>query len=395
MRRGTGLVFGLVLTSSASWAASPFKVTDLGSVFLGPIDKRPNVGGVSLVTSQGVLGTGQGYRESSVTLAAAQVVYINGQPKAPVYNRPGLLGGINNHGVLLANGAPFLRGYAYHAGASLHYPDGRREEIPGIPGHNYVAGRGINDAGVIVGHFTTFKNDVGDLDYGTPFYRRGSQAWTPFAYGTMVAVNNKGMALMYGWNTDEDGGAGIWSPETGLIPMMGWDYSYYSRPDFNDNNEILYTAVSGNPSSLMLRIQSPTGYRDISYPSIGGIPFQSGDIGGMNNLGNITLSQYYRDADNVFRNHWNLWRNGSWVDMSTAIRSQLPAGTFLERVGDIDDYGRVYGAATLADGTRTIIQVETVPEPATLLALGAGIAAITTRRRRSHQQDLSTKGKNP
>ena len=81
--------------------------------------------------------------------------------------------------------------------------------------------------------------------------------------------------------------------------------------------------------------------------------------------------------------------------MSTAIRSQLPAGTFLERVGDIDDYGRVYGAATLADGTRTIIQVETVPEPTTLVALSAGMAAIARKRRRNHQKHLSTKGKNP
>lgn len=395
MRRGTGLFFGLVLTSSASWAASPFKVTDLGSVFLGPIDKRPNVGGVNLVTSQGVLGTGQGYRESSVTLAAAQVVYINGQPKAPVYNRPGLLGGINNHGVLLANGAPFLRGYAYHAGASLHYPDGRREEIPGIPGHNYVAGRGINDAGVIVGHFTTFKNDVGDLDYGTPFYRRGSQTWTPFAYGTMVAVNNKGMALMYGWNTDEDGGAGIWSPETGLIPMMGWDYSYYSRPDFNDNNEVCYSTLLPGTLEFRLRVQSPGGTRDLMFPLIHGFTGLGGDIGGMNNVGNFAVSQYYRDTDNEFRQHWSVWRDGAWHDMSSAILAQLPAGSKLEKVGDIDDYGRVYGAATLADGTRTIIQVETVPEPTTLVALGAGMAAIARRRRRNHQKDLPTKGKNP
>ena len=366
----------LVLGSSAAClAAGPVKVTDLGSPINPYNGKRPLYLIVEAISETGHVqaSVSEGDNHDKGT----GVVYRNGVMETPTQKQGGA--SINSHGDYLTNGANLLGQHTYFSGGQVHYANGSVVPVPGIPGQfDFVSARSINDNGVIVGHFSRFWSN-GDFSNGKPFYRRGDQLWSPAEFGLMYRVNNRGFALM----TSEIG-SGVWSPETGLLKIAQYSerIPYADRTDFNENNEVLvgYTPIPGSIPTV--RIASPTSVRDIGIPAYQGIPFVEPNAAGFNNFGHVVFDWSVFDGER-FVYSWFLHRDGKWTDLTDEILKVLPAGLALDRVADIDDSGRIYGTATMADGRKTLIRVDTVPEPTTLAALGLG--ALLLRRRRKQR----------
>jgi len=380
MKSLRGLCF-VVLGSLASsaLAAGPFKVTDLAPV-MPHNGQRPTGLRIEEIKSSGAMALDMSHTPQGGTRVPACVTHTASGFGTYVYNRD--ISSVNTSGQFLTNGDLVFGVRTSQSGGRLHQPGGGFTPVPGIPGYDFVNARKINDAGVIVGHFSSFVTDPWDFRGGKPFYRRGSQTWTPYDLGTVLKVNRNGMALFAAGNVSGEELVGLWSPETGPVPMPSLTVSgtQFGDPyndvldvrDLNEKNEVLTMGLDAQFDDV-LRIHSASGSRDIALPlpssdtNIVGL-----NIGGMNNLDQFSFGYRYKEADGVFRNHWYLHSNGAWTDMTSSILSQLPAGMSLDQVNDIDDYGRVYGMATLADGSKTVLRVETVPEPATLAALGLG-----------------------
>jgi len=128
-----------------------------------------------------------------------------------------------------------------------------------------------------------------------------------------------------------------------------------------------------------VRYASPTSVTDLGVPNYAGLDINEVNAAGFNNFGHTVLDWNVRYAPGVTRWSWFVHRDGKWTDLTDEILKVLPAGLALDRVADIDDSGRIYGTATMADGRKTLIRVDTVPEPTTLAALGLG--ALLLRRR--------------
>jgi len=283
---------------------------------------------------------------------------------------------INSHGDYLTNGANLLGQHTYFSGGQVHYANGSVVPVPGIPGQfDFVSARSINDNGVIVGHFSRFWSN-GDFSNGKPFYRRGDQMWSPAEFGLMYRVNNRGFALI-----SSEIGSGVWSPETGLLKIAQYSEQipYADRADFNERNEVMIGVIQVN-SIPTVRYASPTSVTDLGVPNYAGLDINEVNAAGFNNFAHTVLDWNVRYAPGVTRWSWFVHRDGKWTDLTDEILKVLPAGLALDRVADIDDSGRIYGTATMADGRKTLIRVDTVPEPTTLAALGLG--ALLLRRRR-------------
>lgn len=385
MKSWRGLCF-VVLGSMASGAlaAGPFKVTDLAPVL--PVGNgKVQTGLLWSVSPNGSL-TG---RFGAGAAGGGMGIYHPQRGWSWALGRFGMGG--NSNGEAVHTGDTVFGVRTQQSGGKKRNIDGSDVVVQGIPGYDFVNSRAINDAGVIVGHFSMFVTDPWDFRGGKPFYRRGSQTWTPYDLGTVLKVNRNGMALFAAGNVSGEELVGLWSPETGPVPMpsLAASGTQFGDPyndvldvrDLNEKNEVLTAGRSSGRNTL--RVHSATGSFDIVEP----IPFDSSIVGffvgGMNNLSQYTMTYWVKDASGQTSYHWYLHSNGAWTDMTSSILSQLPAGMKLEQVNDIDDYGRVYGMATLADGSKTVLRVETVPEPATLAALGLGALLLKRRTRKN------------
>ena len=370
MRTWSGLVvFGMVCLGAAAIAA-PIKVTDLGSPIMVDTGKRPVVAQVMSVAN-GKNATFGFHSGQQFTYGSATAI-VKGVIRPQILEQAAI--GINRHGDFCTRGGFIAGQYSQHLNSKLYLANGTITPVPGIEGYNHVAVNHMNDAGVMVGYFARFWPD-GDLFSDKPFYRRGDQVWSPTDLGAMYRVNNKGIALagLVGI------GGGLWSPETGFqsIPEFSTNEGI---PDFNDSNEVLQRGFRSD-LHMEIRIVSTGGRRVVQFPVASGVMFRQGDLGGFNNRGQITISQRPRDADGVLRNHWLVHQDNAWVDLTQQIRTQIPSSWALDKFGDIDDYGVAYGTATLPDGTKTILMIETVPEPGTLAALGLGALLLRRRKR--------------
>jgi len=364
----------LVLGSSAAClAAGPVKVTDLGSPINPYNGKRPKELFFKAMSESGFvqigMNEGDGHDKGSGSILR------NGMWDQPTPGRGGY--SVNYQGDYITNGGNIAGQITHMTGAQVHYANGSVVPVPGIPGQfDFVNARSINDSGVIVGHFSRFWSN-GDFSSGKPFYRRGDQMWSPAEFGLMYRVNNRGFALI-----SSEIGSGVWSPETGLLKIAQYSEQipYADRADFNERNEVmvgLRDDVNFYPNVVYA---SPTSVTRIPVPDLTGIDLVDMEVHGFNNFGHVVFDWKRRYAPGDSRYSWFVHRDGKWTDLTDEILKVLPAGLALDRVADIDDSGRIYGTATMADGRKTLIRVDTVPEPTTLAALGLG--ALLLRRRR-------------
>ena len=371
MRTWSGLVvFGMVCLGAAANAA-PIKVTDLGSPILAESGKRPIEASIARVAN-GKNAIVSFYSQDNFDLSElpTAVAYVGGVMQ-PGHPRKGAAA-INSFGHYITRGGIVANRDTGHTGSQLH-KNGTVTPVPGIEGYNHVAVNHMNDAGVMVGYFARFWPD-GDLFSDKPFYRRGDQVWSPTDLGAMYRVNNKGIALV----AMEGIGGGIWSPETGFQSIAEFDNSE-AIPDFNDHNEIIQKTRFRN-GRFEVSILSPTSTRKLLYPEFAANRYLTASHRGFNNVGNVTVEMRLKITGGA-ENRWFVYGNNSWRDLTDDIRAQIPSSWSLDKFGDIDDYGVAYGTATLPDGTKTVLMIETVPEPGTLAALGLG--ALLMKRRKN------------
>lgn len=351
--------------------AAPIKVTDLGSPIMVETGQRPKSGAaVGVANGKNAVF---GFHPGDLPVVGSSVAFSNGVVGSQLEDRSATT--INRYGAYVTAGAIVANKWTHHSGAQLH-KNGTITPVPGIEGYNHVAVNHMNDAGVMVGYLARFWPD-GDLFDGKPFYRRGDQVWSPADQGTIFKVNNKGVAFV----AIEGMGIGVWSPETAFQPIGGFNPNggYSTQSDFNDSNEVLYRTTS-NSVGYQLTILSPAGARTVNYPLFPVSRYLDARQGGFNNAGNITVDMRLRITGGA-ENRWFVYGNNAWRDLTDDIRAQIPSSWALDKFGDIDDYGVAYGTATLPDGTKTVLMIETVPEPGTLAALGLGALLLKRRKR--------------
>lgn len=348
--------------------AAPIKVTDLGSPVMVESGQRPKSGAVVGVANgkNAVFG----FHPGDLPVVGSSVAFSNGVVGSQLEDRSATT--INRYGAYVTTGAIVANKWTHHSGALLH-KNGTITPVPGIEGYNHVAVNHMNDAGVMVGYFARFWPD-GDLFSDKPFYRRGDQVWSPTDLGAMYRVNNKGIALV----AMEGIGGGIWSPETGFQSIAEFDNSE-AIPDFNDHNEIIQKTRFRN-GRFEVSILSPTSTRKLLYPEFAANRYLTASHRGFNNVGNVTVEMRLKITGGA-ENRWFVYGNNAWRDLTDDIRAQIPSSWTLDKFGDIDDYGVAYGTATLPDGTKTVLMIETVPEPGTLAALGLGALLLRRRKR--------------
>jgi len=369
MRTWSGLVVLGVIGLGAAANAAPIKVTDLGSPIMVDTGKRPVVAQVMSVAN-GKNATFGFHSGQQFTYGSATAI-VKGVIRPQILEQAAI--GINRHGDFCTRGGFIAGQYSQHLNSKLYLANGTITPVPGIEGYNHVAVNHMNDAGVMVGYFARFWPD-GDFLSDKPFYRRGDQVWSPTDLGAMYRVNNKGIALV----AMEGIGGGIWSPETGFQSIAEFDNSE-AIPDFNDHNEIIQKTRFRN-GRFEVSILSATSTRKLLYPEFAANRYLTASHRGFNNVGNVTVEMRLKITGGA-ENRWFVYGNNAWRDLTDDIRAQIPSSWSLDKFGDIDDYGVAYGTATLPDGTKTVLMIETVPEPGTLAALSLG--ALLMKRRKN------------
>ena len=358
-----------VIGLGAAANAAPIKVTDLGSPIMVDTGKRPVVAQVMSVAN-GKNATFGFHSGQQFTYGSATAI-VKGVIRPQILEQAAI--GINRHGDFCTRGGFIAGQYSQHLNSKLYLANGTITPVPGIEGYNHVAVNHMNDAGVMVGYFARFWPD-GDFLSDKPFYRRGDQVWSPTDLGAMYRVNNKGIALV----AMEGIGGGIWSPETGFQSIAEFDNSE-AIPDFNDHNEIIQKTRFRN-GRFEVSILSATSTRKLLYPEFAANRYLTASHRGFNNVGNVTVEMRLKITGGA-ENRWFVYGNNAWRDLTDDIRAQIPSSWSLDKFGDIDDYGVAYGTATLPDGTKTVLMIETVPEPGTLAALSLG--ALLMKRRKN------------
>ena len=360
-RRGVGIVV-LGCLAASSLAEAPGKV--LGTwIPQGPDGRKFTDGGLTFISNRG--NAGFNLFENHRPIHGIQIV--NGVLQPAIRSQQTMT--IDDHGNYVTAGGMVSGVYSYYTNSLLHKPDGSVTPVAGDPSiYKYVYVRGMNNAGVMVGHYSAI-DQFGDLFRGYAFYRANgvTHVFDAPPTSTFFAVNDHGNALAM-----LPGGIGVWAPGKPFRIINGFfDGGFLSRLDFNNKDEIAYVGVSATLQETVY-VHTPDARRELPFPNAGG----NFAIGGFNNFSHLTAYQWTGG-----RYRWMVHRDGQWIDFTDRVLSQLPAGWKLDNLGDIDDYGRTYGIAKTPEGYAAIVHINTVPEPATLGALALGLMALRRKRK--------------
>jgi hypothetical protein len=240
------------------------------------------------------------------------------------------------------------------------WDSGRLRMLPPLPGGSSSWSSGLNNRGQVVGGSTVadprriravrWEPDGTPVDLGA----------APFESSVAVAINEQGHAVGYG-----NGVPLLWA-DGQMIELPMPPGAFDAQPaDVNDRGEIV-----GMTTSLGIRavhwsdgsarvLSTPNG-----YASAANAINNAGDIVGYNSGFSVGV----RGA---------LWRDGVRRELTDLLAT--PGGWMITYAADINDAGWILADAEL-DGVSHAVLLKPVPEPASVVLIGAGCLALLSRR---------------
>lgn len=303
-------------------------------------------------------------------------------------------------------------------GRAVRYARGTLQTLPALPGGQWSAGRGINNAGVTVG--TSQFSDEGALGTRGFLYQHGRLLALPTLggqHGTAQAVNDLGHATGYASTGDgrlravlyQDGraldlgtlggpsargqainnrgqvagtsftGKGrftehafLWT-EGRMVDLGALDARSSAARALNDAGEVAGYLSYGR------REDRAFVYRDGTMLDLGTFGGRSSRAYGLNDAGDVV--GWAEAADG--RSRAFLYRDGRMIDLNNVVDA---AGWRLEGALDIANTGYITGWGTYQGQTTAfLLRPTAVPEPSGLALAGAGLAGLLawTRRRKA------------
>lgn len=251
--------------------------------------------------------------------------------------------------------------------------------LPTLGGLNTWA-YGINDAGTVVGT-SSFSNDL-----------RGAFRWTQAGgmqdLGSLGGFNSSANAInASGMIVGESSTQGysfnrafLWTESGGMVSLGSNNGVSSSATDINDNGSVVGIDTK------------PNGYQ-------GG--FLWTQSGGMIDLGNLTGDFSSGTAPRAINNSGTVvgdafdrflnvtpfvWNGSVGMQRLDSLLDASGQGWTLFYAADINDNGQIVGTGFYDGEVRAfLLTPSTVPEPGTMVALGAGALALVRRRRNAQK----------